>query len=162
MVQFLEQWALRRVPQEVGKRGERRQRREVERNKEPPPSQPVTRTLELCPSLQLLSPAVGTEHCQSGTGFQWGQHGFIGYWGSAHTINGVLSLHFPVRRNGTSQSDSVIIIKRSFFFFPSPHTYLIQTASGNFSLYHIKGNRFRRKWGQGGIQFQTHWTITEF
>lgn len=106
----------------VGKRGERRQRRgRWNGTKEPPPSQPCNTDSWLCPSLQLLSPAVGTEHCQSGTGFQWGQHGFIGYWGSAHTINGVFISPFSCQ-DGTSQSDSVIIIKKAFFFFPSPHT----------------------------------------
>lgn len=73
-----------------------------------------------CPSLQLLSPAVGTRRYQSGTGFQSGQHCFIGYLGRAHTINGVFISPFSCQCR-TSQSDSVIIIKKALFFFPSPH-----------------------------------------
>lgn len=126
------------------RRGRRRRRRGGggREQKNHPPANRWTGLLTQNPSapLQLLSPAVGTKHCQSGTGFQGGQHCFIGYLGYAHTINGLFISPFSCQYR-TSQSDSVIIIKKAFFFPSSPTHSLIQTTSGNFSLYHVKGKQ---------------------
>lgn len=151
MVQFLEQWTLRGAHhgncpgagwgrreenggERTGKDKEERKEEEGEREEEelrggggrnkrtaPQPISDCRCWLEILPpSSQLSSPAVGTKRCQSGTGFQWGQHCFIGYLGSAHTINGVFISPFSCQYR-TSQSDSVIIIKKAFS--PSPrHT----------------------------------------
>lgn len=128
MVQFLEQRALRGARCRKWAKGEGAgggggEEAEAENKRTTP--QPIggRGLLTQNPSapLQLLSPAVGTKHCQSGTGFQGGQHCFIGYLGCAHTINGLFISPFSCQYR-TSQSDSVIIIKKAFFFFLFPHT----------------------------------------
>lgn len=98
-----------RAEEDEGERKEEEREEEEERKKRTAP-----RPISACgcwlgiprPSLQLSSPAVGMKHSQSGTGFQGEQHCFIGYLGSAHTINGVFISPFSCQCR-TSQSDSV-------------------------------------------------------
>ena len=60
-----------------------------------------------------------------------------------------LSLHFPVRTEPASLT--LLLSLRKLFFFSLPHTHsLIQTTSGNFSLYHIKGKQIQKEMGAGG------------
>lgn len=91
-------------------------------------------------SPQLSPLPVGTEHCQSGTYFQRGQHCFIGYLGSACPINGVFISPFSCQCR-TSQSDSVNI--KNAFFFPLHSLSPSQNNIWNFSLPHKEGRQIK-------------------
>lgn len=142
MVQFLEERALRRTHQgkwvqvAEGGGGAREQ-------KNRPQASLATQTLVRI-LLPLFAAVVSCSwHRALPVWDQFPVRTALFYWllGSAHTINGVFISPFSCQYR-TSQSDSVIIIKKAFFFFNSPHTHsLIQTTSGNFSLYHIKGKQ---------------------
>lgn len=105
-------------------------------------------------SPQLSPLPVGTEHCQSGTYFQRGQHCFIGYLGSACPINGVFISPFSCQCR-TSQSDSVNI--KNAFFFLSIHYLQAKTTSGTSACRTKKGDRLKLE--KATHQFPEHYMV---
>lgn len=130
-----------------------------ERRREPRRASPVTQTLD---SALLCSCCLGQLARSAASLGPASSEGSVVLLATeaVHTpLMEFLSLHFPVRTEPASLTLLLSLRKLFFFFSPLPHTHsLIQTTSGNFSLYHIKGKQIEKEMGAGRGEYSSRHT----
>ena len=163
MVQFLEQWALRRVPQGKWAKGEKGGGGGGggTEQKNHPQASPVTQTLDSAPLCSCCLRQLARSAASLGPASSEGSMVLLATEAVHTPLMEFLSLHFPVRTEPASLT--LLLSLRKLFFFPSPHTLFNPN-----NIWELQPLSYKRETdlegngGRGGIQFQTHWTITKF